>query len=277
MSSVGDYRKLLKETLEDRCQVNPRYSMRAFARDLKISSSRLSQILHGKQGLSEDRALEIARLLGLSTREAEIFRTQVRASDSRSKSKRRVAEIELESRQLASSPTQTLQMDAFRVISDWYHFALLELTTLPSFKSESAWIAKRLGISRHEVDQAIERLKRLELLEEKRGRLRSTETHLYTGEGVPSEAIRKFNKQILAKAVQAIDLQPLEERDITTLTVAISASDLPEYRDMIRDLRRRINQRAMEKSNKSRRGPDEVYCLGIQFFRMSEKEDSNAQ
>src|SRR2546430_13739191 len=47
-----DYRRVLRKELESRCRTSPRYSLRAFARDLKISPSRLSEILSGKQGLS---------------------------------------------------------------------------------------------------------------------------------------------------------------------------------------------------------------------------------
>ena len=46
---------------------------------------------------------------------------------------------------------QQLQMDTFRVISDWYHFGILELTYLKSFKSDPRWIAKALGITEIEA------------------------------------------------------------------------------------------------------------------------------
>jgi uncharacterized protein (TIGR02147 family) len=273
LAGTGDYRQYLRERLEDRCQVNPRYSLRAFARDLKISSSRLSQVLQGKQGLSEQWAKKIAQRLGLSSPETEVFCTLVRASDARSKTQRRVAQIALETQQIRQEPSQTLQLDAFRVISDWYHFALLELTLLPSFKSEPAWIARKLGIARFEAEQAVERLKRLELLEDQRGRLVSSESHLFTGDGVPSDAIRKFNKQVLEKASRAIDLQTMEERDISTLTIAVAQSELPRFRELIKGFRKQMNHKSMEDAKKtSGNRPDEVYCLAVQFFRLTERE-----
>ena len=44
--------EILSFQLSQRKQSNPAYSMRAFARDLQISSSQLSMILSGKRGLS---------------------------------------------------------------------------------------------------------------------------------------------------------------------------------------------------------------------------------
>lgn len=51
-----DYRNLLKEKLSKRLSLNPKYSLRAFARDLSISSGQLSLVLNGKKGISPERA-----------------------------------------------------------------------------------------------------------------------------------------------------------------------------------------------------------------------------
>lgn len=65
------------EYLIDRFQMrvdrNPHYSLRAFARDLKIDASRLSQILKGKQGLSMTFAERICYSLRLSEAESRHF------------------------------------------------------------------------------------------------------------------------------------------------------------------------------------------------------------
>ncbi len=67
---------------------NPRYSLRAFARDIGISPSRLSAILKGRQGLSESSASRIAAKLGWEGEAAERFVLMVLAADSRSKGRR---------------------------------------------------------------------------------------------------------------------------------------------------------------------------------------------
>lgn len=54
---------------------NPGYSLRAFARDLKISPQLLSNVINGKRGLSADLAVRVAKTLGLSEFEKTVFTT----------------------------------------------------------------------------------------------------------------------------------------------------------------------------------------------------------
>ena len=55
-----DFREVLKQVLQKRAGNNPSYSQRAFARDLGISPSTLSEVLKGRYGLSEKKSREIA-------------------------------------------------------------------------------------------------------------------------------------------------------------------------------------------------------------------------
>src|SRR3954468_13014795 len=59
----------LSEELARRMKSNPRYSQRAFARQLGLSAGELSEILRGKRSLSLRSALRVASSLGLSPSE----------------------------------------------------------------------------------------------------------------------------------------------------------------------------------------------------------------
>ena len=74
--------------MADRVASDPQYSLRAFARDLEISASRLSAVLRGKQGLSEASATRLASKLGMEALTAQRFILMVLAADSRSKKRR---------------------------------------------------------------------------------------------------------------------------------------------------------------------------------------------
>ena len=91
-----DYRNILKAELEARCRHNPCYSLRAFARDLKIAPSRLSEILNNKQGLSQDFAMKIATLIGLSADDHALFCDSVAAFHARSRRQRQLARARLQ-------------------------------------------------------------------------------------------------------------------------------------------------------------------------------------
>ncbi len=269
-SQESDYRKILKSKLEERCQANPRYSLRAFARDLELSPSRLCLVLKYKQGLSEKFARKIAKNLDFSPEQSLHFTNLVVASDGRNKNARLQALKDLTANSVRNDSQRLLQVDAFKIISDWYHFAILELTKVKGFKSNFSWIAKRLDISKYQTECAIERLLALKLLEMQKGVWVATDTRITTAHVNHAEANRRFHQQVLEKALNSISFQSIDERDFSALTVAVRSRDLPEFRKRIAEFRQQINrfaEMAIEKNP-----ADEVYSLAIQFFRLTDKE-----
>lgn len=258
-----DYRAFLKQELEVRCKRNPRYSLRCFARDLGLSSSRLSEVMTGKSGISRERAKAIGILVGLENSRLDLFCDLVEAQHARSTIKRELAKKRLLKYE---APHHTeLQIDTFRVISDWYHYAILELTYLPGFESTSSWISSSLGISPTEARLAVERLLRLNLLIKENGKLRAREDFTTSTDGVPSDAIRKFHKQLLDKALAAIEGQPTHVRNFSSVILAFDSNKYDEAVDRLKKFRRQFNHEFS-----ATKAADGVYCLGIQFFRLSE-------
>ena len=66
------YLKLIKQVYTERKTRNKKYSLRAFARDLDIPVSSLSELLSGKSGISKERAIKVADKLNLSIKEKNI-------------------------------------------------------------------------------------------------------------------------------------------------------------------------------------------------------------
>lgn len=255
-----DFRTYLRRELLLRTRRNPRYSLRAFARDLGMAPSKVSEILRGQAGISGAAAARISKKLAFPDAEARLFVTLVELG-SRSQLKRREAERKLAELR-ASHGFNDLELERFTVVSEWYHGAILELTRVDGFRSDPGWIASRLGLSRAETSSAVARLLELGLLREtKDGRWEPTEANLATPSGIPSRAIRAYHSQILHKADHAIEAIPVEERDFSALTLAINSSQLEEAREELRKFRRRFCSNLQ-----SSPGKDRVYCLSIQFF-----------
>ena len=59
----SDYRNYLKAELVKRSQGNPKYSLRAYAQQLKMSPGQLSRVLQNKKRMSHEKALEVSSLL----------------------------------------------------------------------------------------------------------------------------------------------------------------------------------------------------------------------
>ncbi len=58
--------EILNQELAEKKSRNPRYSVRAFSRDLGISQSHLTRILNGQRKLSSEQACRIALTLGMA-------------------------------------------------------------------------------------------------------------------------------------------------------------------------------------------------------------------
>lgn len=265
IGKYNDYRKFLKETLERRIQNNSKYSLRAFARDLSVAPQNLSSVLNGKRGISLETALKLTKRLDLAETEASYFCDLVDLNHAKSPEQKQIALLRL-SRYKQGLKFQTISTDTLRIISDWYHFAILELTFISGFKSDTKWIAKKLKISNHEAQQAVDRLLRTNLLVESNGTLIKSSSHLTTTHDVPSDAIKSFNRQILQKAMDSIVFQSVADRDFTTMTMAIDPTKIPEAKSKIRAFRREITE-FLEAGDRS-----EVYCFSQQLFRLTEKK-----
>ena len=96
---------------------NETYSLRAFARDLAVSPSRLSEVLSGQHGLSEKTADLIAAKLRLKPREREFWRDLILSESSRNQKVRELATSRIDVARKANLHVQ-IQEGQFRVISD---------------------------------------------------------------------------------------------------------------------------------------------------------------
>jgi len=263
--AAQSYRDILKREFELRSSRNARYSLRAFAKFLGISQSRLSEILSGKQGLSRAWAEKLSEKLNHNIEERKVFADLVEAEHARSSLKRKLAHSRLSSRRQTTETT--LQLDVFHIISDWYHFGITELALTKGFKSDPVWIGKRLGVAPKLIELAIERLLRLGLLiHDSKGALKADDARISTTDGVPSDAIKKFHAQVLSKAADSIYSQTVSERSISTLMLPFHAAHFSEAEKIIKMFRKSFSSQFNSTADK-----DSVYCLAVQFFRMDQK------
>jgi uncharacterized protein (TIGR02147 family) len=121
--------------------------------------------------------------------EREHFVLMVDGTHARSRARREAAAGDLAKlRAENQASAQTLGLDAFHLIADWYHYAILELCTCEDFEPRAEWVAERLGITANETELALERLQRLGLLEITKGRWKTRDDVTLSPAGVPSEA-----------------------------------------------------------------------------------------
>jgi uncharacterized protein (TIGR02147 family) len=245
-----EFRFFLQEELIRRCKRNPRFSLRAFARALDVEASALSKILNGKRALTRRMLHRMSEQLGLGPDQVSEFE---RILPNTRSGTRRAQRTEGDFRQVS--------VDVFNAISDWYHYAILELLTVRGFQPNAQWIARAVGISVSETNFAIERLERLGLLEQLPDGSWRAGQMTTTGSNYTAAAFRKLQKQILLQASDAVDSVPLELRDQSSMTMAVRLDRLPQAKDKIRAFRRELCAFLQEGGTH-----DEVYQLTISLF-----------
>lgn len=229
---------------------NAAYSMRAFARDLGMSQALMSLILSGKRPLTLKQAARISVMLGLPQKESEALVEAVVKKPGK--------------------PFVNLELEAFKMIGQWYHVAILDLTTTKGFKSDPVWIADRLGIGVLEARDAIERLIKLELLmRDRAGRISKPKEKVYFPTTRSRAPIRAFHTQMITKALEQLtDARPeaFERREISAITMAIPASAVAKARARIQAFQKELAAELTVGDC------DEVYQLNVQFFPLTREQ-----
>jgi len=255
------YRDFLSAELVRRVRANPHYSQRAFAKQLGLSPGELSEIFRGKRSLSLKSALKITRALGLNRAESQHLLSLIQHE----KLKQTGEETSIPELTHEELSQQQLTLDMFSLVSEWYCFAILNLADCEHFRWDENWISKRLGVSIMEVRVAVQRLLRVGLIEKKKDSYAVTKDYVISPEGIPSEAIRSYHRQILSRAITSLDSQKVEEREITGISFALHPKFIPAIKKDIQIFLDSIASRY----GKSKR-PQDVFQLELAFFKLSE-------
>ena len=264
------YRDQLASELTRRKSVNQAFSLRAFAKSLEVSPAFLSKVLSGQKDLSATTAYAFAQKLGYNADETAQFCQLVQLCKT-ADPKVKKALVHGLSRSFSGDEKTTefhsLDLEAFQVISDWYHYGILELSRChlnPNQSFDSNLISDRLGITKVDATRALNRLVKLGLLKSSKGRWVKSESFLAVPSGGPNRALKNFHTQMIEKAKVSIELQPVELRDISGITIPISLDKIELAKKEIQAFRRK-----MAKLLASSR-PTEVYQMNVQFFALTD-------
>jgi uncharacterized protein (TIGR02147 family) len=257
-------RTYLQDELVRRCETNPRYSLRNFAKHLEMNPSLLSKILRGQVGVSSKRFDKICERMTLGT----VERAQLATAEDRRRAFKKQEHL---FRELQNTSMQMRDMaDQFQVIADWYHYAILELVAIDSFQSDERWIAKKIGVSYPEVLEARERLVRLGMLSiDENGKWKDTSGNVTNSSGqYTTVALRKLQTQVLNLAIGALETVPVEKRLQGSMTLAIDAELVPSAKEKIVAFQRALATSLQEQS----KNKNSVYQITVSFFPVTAPE-----
>jgi uncharacterized protein (TIGR02147 family) len=260
-----EYREFLRDWFQERKRVARVTSYRYLSQKTGVDAAWLVRVFHREGHLSDEAVGSFIKLCGLDARRAEYFKLLHRFSKTTSDTERRhcfddmMRMRELESRHLIEGE--------YGYFSGWIPSSLRSLIGITRDTSSSEFLAKSLSpsVTESEVVHAIELLRALGLIvPDANGGWNITDRILTTGAEIPSDSLRAFHRSILHLAEESLERHPPLERDISTLTLTLSASDLPEVKERISQLRRNLLQLA-----RNAKTADRVYALNISMFPLS--------
>lgn len=270
--------EFLNAQFRERQSANPRFSLRAWARQMGYRNpSLLFQVLKGERRLKMDLAKRLAADLSLTGKSLRYFELIVLNGLCQSEAERRVfLSMITKLRPKNLRGLNHLATDVFAVTADWYHGAILAMVEVSEFKLDSAWIQKHLGgtVDKKTIQGAVERLVRLGfIIQRADGTLARTRTQglvPIVDEAVADEAINKYHSQMLEKAKLVADHASDGEVRLQSATFSVAKSDLPRVERILAEAQRQILELA------GRGGGDRVYQLNSQLFRLSTPKKASA-
>ena len=261
---IHDVQRTLKQQLAIRKAKNTRYSLRAFAQSLKIDHSLLSKFLRGKKNLSLQQIVRVGRELEI--REPWlILAKELHEGD---KAAARVRGSGLMQRKVRNQ--LSLPRDQADFIANWYDTVILEIASLHRSSSSPDWISARLGhsVTPEQCADSLKRLQRLGLLKmnAKGWMVRVYPDTLVAEHEIPRESIRHYHRQVLHRAMQAVDSLSIEDRQLLACTVPLKTADLPKAQSIMRNALTKITKMSATAD------ADEIFQVSNQFVRVTFQE-----
>lgn len=261
-TDIADYRDFLKDYYDRRKAEMPLYSYRMMGDKLGLDSSYLYRVLSKKQHLPAH-ALQAAKgLLDLSGRQAEYFDLLYSAAVTKDKSKKE--EFFAKALALRDVNRHSLEAAELKMLENWWIPAVRAYLEMNGGIVNKREIANNIcpKITEEQVQIAIDTLLEVGMLKKiASGKLALTETHLTASGPEKRTAVRNFQRQILALASDAIENVPVEERNISTLTLSVDQACFDDLGEMLKEFRRLVQKRVDEAKR-----PDRVMQLSLAFF-----------
>lgn len=265
--TTTDYRDYILREFERRQKKNPSYSLRAFARDLEIPCSRLSEILNRKRGLSQRRAPALADKLYLSPTEKEYFVDLALCEHARSGLVKNMAVKRISARKMMSAHYDE---NVFSIISDWYHHVILDYLQLPNVDQSAESIGAQYGIQVGEVERALERLEKVSLIhKQESGKWTVNHQHRSAAFHANFDGMKKYYTQLMSKVSDNIG-NDSRAWNMSASTIQVKKSSFPQVVEKLTKFRQELIAELEAVTDR-----DSVCCLTMQFFDFAAETKQN--
>lgn len=265
-----DYRDYLYDFYKEKRKESSYFSYRFISSKVGVDPSHIAKSFLKKRHIPERALNAFVDLCHLSKKEADCFKLLVKFNKAKTDKEAKQWYEQLLS--LKDINTSKLEQGQYEFFKKWYYSAILVLLETYKFSGDYRRLSNKLTpeIKFSEAKEAIELLTTLELIEkDKKGVYKPTDKNVTTGETAGEIAIKNYQQEAIRMASESLFRHKKEERDISTVTISVSRTDMPAVGEMIRDFRQALLRYSEEMSSS-----DSVYQLNIQMFPLSKGRKS---
>lgn len=268
--SYLDYRRFLKDWYEQERAASS-LSLRIFSKKAGFTSPNyLKMVMDGDRNLSDDSIEKFVVALGLNKQEEEFFRNLVHFNQTkRHQEKDKYYQRLLQSRKFIE--LKPIEKEQYEFYSTWYHSVIRELLSEHPVDSSPEEIAKKIypEVTPQQVRKSIELLEKMEFISKGTdGLWKQTTPVVTTGSESGELTLLNYHQGVFDVAKKILDEIPQNERDVSALTLGISADKLGEIKKKIQAFRREILDMVSNESH-----PSQVVLLTMQLMPVTRKED----
>ena len=249
------YRRYLRELLDHRRDLNPAYSLRAFAKQLTVSPSRLSEVINQKSHFGIQSIHAIAGNLFTNHLEANYFLQLYASEQVKCPKQKQVIHDNL--------VRQRLEYNFNKVSADniakkhWYHFAILMILSIDS-QIELNRLGELLQLPTSLIAEALKDLRETGMIEG--GSHKINDQHRFLSIDDHQAFNTSLHEAMMHKALDSLRRLKKDERLLNTIFFTIPRKDFPNFCELLQDTLKSMSIRP------NRPEHDSVYALTVQAF-----------
>lgn len=268
-----DFRRFLRDSQQQRRSVRPAFTLEYLAGKVGLKSKgHVSLIFKGAKNIPEEKLPLFAQAFDLDDKETDFFCHLVRFGQARThRDRKRHLDMMVGLMRVAD---RRLVPRQYALCQDWWHPVVHELLRIFDVNDDWEVLARRLRpvITAEQARESIALLEEIGLVrKDANGFWKPTEAVLTFGDGWSSVAVRQFQIHTFAMARQALEDVPVDERDVSTLTLSLGENTFREIRSRLALVRQEILSLA-----RSERSPDRVCQMNLALFPVTTSEENRS-
>ena len=275
-SGFTDARNYLKEVYQRLKASQSRYSYEQFTEDCGMGSSNgLYFYVNGKRPITLKAARKLADGFGLTGDERAYFLKLIEYQYAKD-----VAVRDRAFKRLMDLKTRCLSSDFNRkqlqLFEEWYHLTILEILRMDFASDDPKWIGKMLQpqVAPNKVVKSLSLLQELQLItyDQEAKRLVPTQANLSTGPEIRGMVYKTYHDKMIHLALDSLSKVHSQQRDISSVTIAVSEHDLKEIKLLTAEFRQKLLKISEESQNQG-----QIMQVNIQAFPLSKTDGAKTK